>query len=74
MCAPVLDGRLLPTDVYRAYKEAAAADIEFIVGISSDEGRVFRSFVGGQGYEDMVASATAGVQRRLDGRPAAAVQ
>ena len=74
MCAPVLDGRLLPTDVYRAYKEAAAADIEFIVGVPSNESRVFRSFVGGQGYEDIVALATADMQRRLDGQLAAVVR
>lgn len=74
MSAPALDGRLVPTDVYRAYKEAAAADIEFIVGVPSNESRVFRSFVGGQGYEDIVALATADMQRRLDGQLAAAVR
>lgn len=74
MSAPALDGRLVPTDVYRAYKEAAAADIEFIVGVPSNESRVFRSFVGGQGYEDIVALATADMQRRLDGQLAAVVR
>lgn len=74
MSAPVLDGKLVPTDVYRVYKEAAAADIEFIVGVPSNESRVFRSFVGGQGYEDMAASTVAKIQRRLDGQLAAAVR
>ena len=74
MSAPLLDGKLVPADMYRAYRESAAAGIEFIVGIPSDEVRVFRSFVGGQGYEDLVASEMTAIQKNLDARAAAAVR
>ncbi|MBQ9004608.1 MAG: carboxylesterase family protein, partial [Eggerthellaceae bacterium] len=74
MSAPLLDGRLVPADPYRAYRESAAAGIEFIVGIPSDECRVFRSFVGGQGYEGLADSTMADIQKKLDGRLAAAVR
>lgn len=74
MSAPLLDGKLVPADMYRAYRESAAAGIEFIVGIPSDEVRVFRSFVGRQGYEDLVASEVTAVQKRLDARAGAAVR
>lgn len=74
MSAPLLDGRLVPTDMYRAYQESAAAGIEFIVGVPSDEVLVFRSFVGAEGYEDLIDSAVTALQKRLDDRTAAAVR
>ena len=74
MSAPLLDGKLIPADMYRAYQESAAAGIEFIVGIPSDETRVFRSFVGGQGYENLLAKVMTDIQKRLDDRLAATVQ
>ena len=74
MSAPLLDGRLVPANVYRAYQESAAAGIEFIVGVPSDEVLVFRSFVGAEGYEDLVASEANDVQMKLDARRVAAVR
>ncbi len=74
ICAPIFDGRLIPADPHRAYQESVAADIEFIVGIPSNESRVYRSFVGDQSYEDLIDLAVADIQRRLDERLAAAAQ
>lgn len=74
MSAPLLDGRLVPADMYRAYQESAAAGIEFIVGVPSDEIRVFRSFVGGQGYKVLLDSVLADNQKKLDERRVVAVR
>ena len=74
MCVPALDGKLVPTDLYRAYQESAAADVEFIVGIPSGESRVYRSFYGGLGYEELISAEVADILRSLDGPRAAAVR
>ena len=74
MSAPLLDGKLVPANMYRAYQESAAAGIEFIVGIPSDETRVFRSFVGGRGYEDLMALTITDIQKRLDDKLSATVR
>ena len=46
MCAPTCDGDLTPVDVYQAFRDGAASDIEFIIGIPSDQTKEFRSLVG----------------------------
>ncbi len=57
LSAPTCDGRLIPSDVNRAFQEGAASDIEFIIGIPSKEMPVFRSFVGNKNYETFILSA-----------------
>ena len=74
MCAPVCDGKLIPTDIYRTYKEGVASDIEFIIGFLGNEAHVFRSFVGNEKYIDGIAEAMADMHKSMDESTANAVQ
>jgi len=74
MCAPTCDGKLVPKQVYEAYRNGAASGIEFIVGITSGEMQVFRSSVGSKNYEDAVNAAVDNLQGYLDGSIAEAVR
>ena len=74
MCAPTCDGKLVPKQVYEAYRNGAASGIEFIVGITSGEMQVFRSAVGRKNYEDAVNAAVDKLQGYLDGSIAEAVR
>ena len=71
MCAPTLDGARFPVDVYRAYRDGAAADIEFIIGIPGDELGVLRAFVGGQDSEKLIAAGAADMRGCMDASGAA---
>ncbi len=74
MCAPTCDGKLIPKQVYEAYREGAASGIEFIIGITSGEMQVIRSSVGRKNYEDAVNAAMDNLQGDLDGSIAEAVR
>ncbi len=74
MCAPTCDGKLVPKQVYEAYRNGAASGIEFIVGITSGEMQVFRSSVGSKNYEDAVNAAVDNLQGYLDGSIAETVR
>ena len=66
LCAPTWDGTLIPTDPYKAYQEAAAAGIDFIIGIPGNQRQVFRSAVGEQNYGDYVDMDLAWMQAYVD--------
>lgn len=53
--APTCDGKLIPSNVFDAYKNGAADGIEFIVGIPSNEGHVYKSFIGEENFEEIVS-------------------
>ena len=74
MCAPTCDGKLVPKQVYEAYRNGAASGIEFIVGITSGEMQAFRSAVGRKNYEDAANAAVDNLQGYLDGSIAEAVR
>lgn len=74
MCSPTCDGRLIPADVYRAYKDGAASDIEFIIGIPANERHVFRAFLGEEKYNELILESTAGILSFLKGSVADEVQ
>ena len=74
MCAPTCDGKLIPKQVYEAYRNGAASGIEFIVGVTSGEMQVIRSSVGSKNYEDAVNAAVDNLQGYLDGSIAEAVR
>lgn len=74
MCAPTCDGKLIPGQVYEAYRNGAASGIEFIVGITGGEMQVIRSSVGSKNYEDAVNAAVDNLQGYLDGSIAEAVR
>lgn len=66
MCAPTCDGILIPADVDQAYKDGAASEIEFVIGIPKDETRVLRAYVDNQSYEDFLAAGMDVIQRYSD--------
>ncbi|MBQ3425733.1 MAG: carboxylesterase family protein [Clostridia bacterium] len=66
MPAPMCDGKLIPNDVYRAYKEGVAAGIEFIIGIPKNERQIFRSVIGDRKYESLVSISLSDIQNELD--------
>ena len=74
MCAPTYDKKLFPEDLYRAYKEGAAAGIEFVIGIPSNESMVLRSFIGNYNYERFVAVSMNDIQKDIDTSTAAAIR
>ena len=66
MCAPTCDGKLVPVDVFNAYHDGAASGIEFIIGIPSNETRVFHSILGDKNYEDLVSAAIDDMKNYID--------
>lgn len=54
--APTCDGNLIPSDICAAYRDGAASDVEFIIGISNNERQVYKSFVGDKKYEDFISA------------------
>ena len=54
--APTCDGKLIPKNVFDAYKNGAADGIEFIIGIPSNEGHVYKSFIGEENYEEIMSA------------------
>ncbi|MBQ7564736.1 MAG: carboxylesterase family protein [Lachnospiraceae bacterium] len=66
MCAPTCDGALIPSDVYQAYRNGEASDIEFIVGISGKGTKVFRSFIGDQRYAQFISAVVTEMQNSMD--------
>ena len=55
IASPTRDGKLIPEDVITAYKNGAADGIEFIIGIPSNEGHVYKSFIGEESYEEILS-------------------
>ena len=74
MCAPTCDGKLIPVQPYHACEAGAASGIEFVIGFSCNETKVFRSFVGNHKYEDGIAAAVAEMQNDLDDVTASTVK
>ena len=74
MCSPTCDGTLIPADVYRAYQDGAASDIEFIIGIPANERQVFRAFLCEEKYSKLIRESVAGILSFLKGPVADAIQ
>lgn len=56
MCAPTCDGNLIPVDVYQAFREGAASDVRFIIGIPGNQTKELRSLVGDKKYMEAILS------------------
>ena len=74
MCAPTCDAKLIPADVYQAFREGAASGIDMILGIPSREMPVLKSLVGSQRYMAGVFSFAADMRNDLDDAASRAVQ
>ena len=46
LSAPTREGKMIPLDMYTAYRDGAASGIEFIIGIPSNERQIYKSLVG----------------------------
>ena len=66
MCAPTCDGKWLPADINGAFREGAASDIEFMIGIPGNEMQVYRSLIGRENYEDFISVVLSEMQRSPD--------
>lgn len=55
LALPTLDGKFLPKDIFNAYRNGAANGIEFIAGISRNERQIYKSFLGQESYENLIA-------------------
>lgn len=55
LSVPTRDDKLIPIDSFAAYRNGAAAGIDFIFGIPSNETQVYRAFVGSQRYEEFIS-------------------
>ncbi|MBR1438959.1 MAG: carboxylesterase family protein, partial [Synergistaceae bacterium] len=64
--APTLDGKLIPADVYAAYRAGLASGIEFIIGIPSNETRIYKSSVGNEKYGNFMYETLAYILNYLD--------
>jgi para-nitrobenzyl esterase len=74
MCAPTCDGHLIPVDVYQAFRDGAASDIEFIIGIPSGQAKVFKSLVGRQRYMEGISSTLSDMKDCMDETAVSALQ
>ena len=54
---PTIDGKLFPKDVFLAYQNGVASNIDFIFGIPNNETYVYKSLVGNQKYEHAISIA-----------------
>ncbi len=73
--APTCDGKLIPVNVFDAYKNGVADGIEFIIGIPSHEGSVYKSFIGEENYEKVISENIEEIlSSYLDADTAAAVR
>ena len=64
--APTLDGKLIPADVYAAYKAGLALGIEFIIGIHGNETQIYKSSVGNEKYGQFMSETLAYILHYLD--------
>ena len=63
---PTCDGKLIPLDVYEAYRSGAVSCGEFIFGNPSDERQIYKSFIGAKKYEEFILGRTAEIISYLD--------
>ena len=71
--APTCDGKLLPLDVFEAYRKGAASGIDFIIGIPNNERQVYKSTIGSRNYENYINVRVDGIVGMLDAENAEAV-
>ena len=71
--APTCDGKLIPLDMYEAYRSGAVSCGEFIFGIPSDERQIYKSFIGAKKYEGFILGRTDEIISYLDDATANAV-
>ena len=66
LAGPTRDGRLIPQDVYEAYRNGTSSGVEFLIGVANNERKIFKSFVGNHSYEDFISNELNVILRYLD--------
>jgi para-nitrobenzyl esterase len=61
-------------DVLRAYREGKASGIDFIIGFPGNETQIWRSVIGNQPYQELIASAVADLRNQTNGPVADAIR
>ena len=74
MCAPTCDGNLVPSDLFQAFREGAASDIRFIIGIPGNQRREFRSLVGDKRYVEGILADVYDMANYMEDTTVRAVQ
>ena len=74
MCAPTCDGKLIPVDVFQAFRNGTSSNIEFVIGFPGNQTMVYRSFVGSQNYENVISAAVSELLKSQDSAFAGTVQ
>ncbi|MBQ9008736.1 MAG: carboxylesterase/lipase family protein [Clostridia bacterium] len=65
-CAPTCDGKWIPVDTYKAFREGSAAGIDFIFGISRNTRQMYHATFGSENYGKMVDAGLADLLSIVD--------
>ena len=74
MCAPTRDGKLIPYDILRSYREGAVDGIDVIIGFPGNERHVLRAFLGIHNYEEFISAGVDDILSANDDRVIEAVR
>ena len=66
LSSPTIDGKFISADVYNAYSSGSVSDVEFIIGISTDEKQIYRAYVGDEKYKDFMSKEAADILNYID--------
>ena len=66
LSAPTRDEKFIPIDVFDFYASGAVSDVEFIIGISANERRIYKAYVGDEKYKDFMAKEIPYILNYLD--------
>ena len=66
LSVPTRDDKLIPVDVYAAYRNGSASGIEFIIGIAANERQIYKSSVGNDKYDAVISKEYNGILNYLD--------
>ena len=74
LALPTCDNKLIPSNVFNAYKNGAANGIEFIAGISKNERQIYKAFVGQENYKELISDNVVELWEYLDADSVQAVK
>lgn len=72
--APTCDGKLIPKDISKNYRNVADKNIEVIIGIPFNENQTYKSFVGEKLYEKFIKARLEEILLYLDEKNTQAVR
>ena len=66
LALPTCDGKLIPANVWKSYKNGAVNGVEFITGIPQNERQIYKAFIGQQNYVDLISESMKELWKLLD--------